>query len=191
MFGSIRGRAKTWRTAGAGTFTAVLVAGLLGAFGAFPKPPTPEFTAGGPIETGQWRVVPLKTYVGGREVYPLLKDGQQALVLEAEMTNRTRESSGDYFTLFQPDIALGDDARRPSVILLQDRRMLSGLNPGMTERVAFVWTLQSGASLPTRLRFTVNTKTYKPVDNLKGMPGWFYERPLGDVTLPIEAGASS
>ena len=53
MFGAIRGRLKVWLSMGMGTVAAVLVAGLLGAFGALPKPPSPVLRAGSPIETGQ------------------------------------------------------------------------------------------------------------------------------------------
>ena len=42
MFGAIRGRLKVWLSVGIGTIGAVLVAGLLGAFGALPRPPSPR-----------------------------------------------------------------------------------------------------------------------------------------------------
>jgi hypothetical protein len=55
MFGNIRGKVKTWLTAGAGTIAAVLIAGLLGAFGALPEPPVQEFPKGIAIDAGQWK----------------------------------------------------------------------------------------------------------------------------------------
>ena len=58
MFDAIRNKLKVWFTVGVGTVAAVLVAGLLGAFGALPKPPVPVLPAGSPIETGQWLVAP-------------------------------------------------------------------------------------------------------------------------------------
>jgi hypothetical protein len=187
MFRNIRGRTKTWLTAGAGTIAAVSIAGLLGAFGALPDSPLPELTAGSAIETGQWRAVPLRAYVAGKDVYPPLKDGQKALVLEVEMTNRTHESSDDLLSVFRPHIPLERDEIAPTLILMRDPQRLDRLHPGMTERIAYLWTLSYTRHVPDQLKFTVTTKTYKPMDNLKGKPGWFNERPLVEVTLPVKA----
>lgn len=190
MFSGIRGRTKTWLTAGAGTISAVSIAGLLGAFGALPNPPLPESPAGIPVETGQWRAVPLKAYVAGKDIYPPLKDGQKALVLEVEMTNRTHESSDDCLSVFRPHIPLERDEIAPTLILMRDPQRLDRLHPGMTERIAYLWTLPAAKPVPDQLKFTVTTKTYKPMDNLKGKPGWFNEQPLVEVTLPVTAASA-
>lgn len=185
MFSGIRGKTKTWLTAGAGTIAAVSIAGLLGAFGALPNPPIPESVVGSPIETGQWRAVPLKAYVAGKDLYPPLKDGQKALVLEVEMTNRTHESSNDCFSVFRPYMLMERDEITPTLILMRDPQRLDRLHPGMTERIAYLWTVSDTTHIPDQLKFIVTTKTYKPMDNLKGKPGWFNERPLVEVTLPV------
>lgn len=190
MFSNIRGRTKTWLTAGAGTIAAASIAGLLGAFGALPDSPLPKLTAGSAIETGQWRAVPLRAYVAGKDVYPSLKDGQKALVLEVEMTNRTHESSNDYVSVFRPYILLEPDEITPTLILMRDPQGLDRLHPGMTERIAYLWTLSDTTHIPDQLKFIVTTKTYKPMDNLKGKPGWFNERPLVEVTLPVPTASS-
>jgi hypothetical protein len=191
MFGAMRGKVKTWFTVGAGTVAAVLVAGLLGAFGALPAPETPVLSSEGAIETGQWVVRPLRAYAETERVYQLpVKQDQQALVLEVEMTNRTAESAKDYFTLFKLAPPLADQAEKPMIILTRDGSMAPSLHPGMMERMAYVWIFPKAVALPDRIPLVVNTKLYKPQDNLYGTPGWFNERELGRVEIPVEAKAA-
>jgi len=66
-------------------------------------------------------------------------------------------------------------------------RPLPLLHPGLAERVAFVWKLPASAVLPTSLDADVIAKTYKPVDNLYGTPGWFNPRVVGRITMAVEA----
>ena len=92
MFGNIRGKVKTWLTAGAGTIAAVLIAGLLGAFGALPEPPVQEFPKGIAIEAGQWEIMPVRAYGGHERVYDLpLKEGMRPLL--QEITSRSSKSA--------------------------------------------------------------------------------------------------
>ena len=188
MFGAIRGRLKVWLSVGIGTIGAVLVAGLLGAFGALPRPPSPVFPAGNPVVTGQWVVVPLRAFIASGRIHDLpVKSDQQALVLEADMTNRTAESSKDYFSLFQLATPLGGDIDTPFVVLTRDSKMSPELQPGMTERMAYVWMLPKAAKLPADISLAVNTQIYKQRDNLYGTPGWFNEHELGRVSVPVES----
>ena len=190
MFDAIRKKLKVWFTVGVGTVAAVLVAGLLGAFGALPKPPVPLLPAGNPIETGQWLVAPRRAYVAGERIYDLpVKPDQQALVLEADMTNRTAESSKDYFNLFQVAAPLSVGLDMPFVVLVRDARLSPELQPGMTERMAYVWMLPKSVALPADLSFAINTQIYKRQDNLYGMPGWFNEHELGRVSVPVKPAA--
>ena len=192
MFGAIRGRLKVWLSVGMGTVAAVLVAGLLGAFGALPKPPSPVLRAGSPIETGQWLVTPLRAFIASERIHDLpVKPDQQALVLEADMTNRTAESSRDYFSLFQLATPLGGDLDTPFVVLTRDSKLSPELQPGMSERMAYVWVLPKSARLPENISIIVNTQIYKQRDNLYGTPGWFNEHELGRVTVPVEAVAAA
>ena len=190
MFDAIRKKLKVWFTVGVGTIAAVLVAGLLGAFGALPKPPAPLLLAGSPIETGQWRVTPQQAYVAGERIYDLpVKPDQQALVLEVDMTNRTAESSKDYFSLFQVATPLGAGLETPFVVLVRDAKLSPELQPGMAERMAYVWMLPRSVALPADLSFAINTQIYKRQDNLYGMPGWFNEHELGRVSVPVKPAA--
>jgi hypothetical protein len=190
------GRLKTWITAGAGSIAALLVAGLLGAFGALPKPPVPDLPADVAIDAGQWRVSPIRAYVSPKGVYGVpLKQDQKALVLEVDMTNRTAESSKDYFNVFQPAGQITGTGDQVFVALTRDSTLSPELHPALIERMAYVWPLPRQQAVPARLPFAVSAEIFKPRDNLYGVPGWYNPHVLGTVTLPVgnarDAGAGT
>ncbi|MBN9216812.1 MAG: hypothetical protein J0I79_02550 [Mesorhizobium sp.] len=185
MFNTARSKIQTWITAGAGTIAALFVAGVMGAFGALPAHAPPQLPPGAAIDAGRWRVQPVRAYVSHAKVYGvLLKPGQKALVLEADMTNRTAQSDKAYFDVFEPEgLTLAD--RQPMIALTRDSTLTPELHPGMTERMAYVWALAGDAAVPSSLGFGVTSEIFKPRDNLYGMPGWFNPYRLGTVTLPV------
>jgi len=132
MFRTARSKFQTWITAGAGTIAALFVAGLMGAFGALPAHAPPQLPLDTAIDGGRWRVQPLRAYVSHARAYGvLLKPGQKALVLEADMTNRTAQSDKAYFDVFKPDgLALPDPM--PMIALTRDATLTPELHPGMT-----------------------------------------------------------
>ncbi|OBQ73357.1 hypothetical protein [Mesorhizobium erdmanii] len=188
MFKTARSKVQTWITAGAGTIAALFVAGLMGAFGALPAHAPPQLPPGTAVDAGRWRVQPVRAYVSHARVHGvLLKPGQKALVLEADMTNRTAQSDKAYFDVFKPDgIALPDPM--PMIALTRDATLTPELHPGMTERMAYVWPLAGDAVVPASVSFGITTEMFKPRDNLYGMPGWFNPYRLGTVTLPVADG---
>jgi len=187
MLGSARAKLRTWITAGAGTIAAVLIAGLLGAFGSLEKP-LALFEPGAAIETGQWIVRPLSAYVATKGIYGApVKSGEKALVIEVELTNRTAQSSKDYFALIQPREPIGNPVNTPFIVLTRDSTLSPALHPGMTERVAYVWPMPEAAAPPDALSLGVTSKSYKQRDNLYGLPGWFNEHEIGTVNIPVEA----
>ncbi|CAN7430505.1 hypothetical protein [Mesorhizobium sp. LjRoot246] len=185
MFKTARSRLQTWITAGAGTIAALFVAGLMGAFGALPAHAPPQLPPDAAIDAGRWRVQPVRAYVSRAKVYGVpLKPGQKALVLEADLTNRTAQSDKAYFNVFKPDgLALPDPM--PMVVLTRDSTLTPELHPGMTERMAYVWPLARDAAVPANLSFGITAETFKPRDNLYGTPGWFNPYRLGTVALPV------
>jgi hypothetical protein len=40
-------------------------------------------------------------------------------------------------------------------------------------------------AVPPELRLSIHAKTYKPVDNLVGSPGWFNPAPVASATLSL------
>ena len=98
-----------WLTTGIGGFLAAGLVLVMTIASYRTDQPVPRFPAGAPIEAGEWRVVPLSARIDsatpdGRQV----RDGQKALVVEVELTNRTAASSNSFYRLRDP----GSAARR-------------------------------------------------------------------------------
>lgn len=185
MFGGAGSKLKAWMFGGIGTFAALAVAGALGAFKALEKPVV-MLEPGRPVETGPWIVKPLRAYTVDKGVYGLpLKAGEKAIVFEAEMTNRTALSSKDYFTTFR---SAGGTDDKPYVVLVRDATMSPALQPGLPERMAYVWGLPEGVAPPRQFVLAVNGEVYKRQDNLYGLPGWYNQHVIGTVAMPVGAG---
>ncbi|TRC86999.1 hypothetical protein FJV76_30700 [Mesorhizobium sp. WSM4303] len=186
MLEGARSRLKAWIVTGIGTAAAIAVAGVLGAFEAG-HAQVPVLARAGPIETGQWLLQPVKAYVSAEKyVYGTLrKPGTKALVFEVDMTNRTAQSTKDYFDLVQATRPPLDPATKPYIVLTRDSTLSPELHPGMTERMAYVWELPEGGAVPASLGLTVMSKIYKQRDNLYGLPGWFNPSPVGTLTIPV------
>lgn len=181
-----RRRLGIWIIGGLGSGLAALVVGAMAILNAQPKG-VPDLNPQMPFETGQWNVVPLTAYVATEAVHRYPLRDRSALVLEAQITNRTGETSADYQTLFEAAFPLDPRDMRPTVVLVRDftGMTVSGLHPGLSERVAFVWMLPQDAQAPSSVQLVVNTKHYKAMDNLKGLPGWFNQEPIGKLTMTV------
>lgn len=185
MFKTARSRVQTWITAGAGSVAALFVAGLMGAFGALPAHAPPQLPLDAAVDAGRWRIKPIRAYVSHADVHGVpLKPGQKALVLEADLTNRTAQSDKAYFNVFRPE-GLAVPEGPPMIALTRDSTLTPELHPGMTERMAYVWPLAGDAKIPAAVGFVVTAEIFKPRDNLYGAPGWFNPYRLGTVTLPV------
>eukprot|EP01035_Chromulina_nebulosa_P031572 gene31571-42099_t len=112
----------------------------------------------------------------GSADHVLLKPGQKALVLEADMTNRTAQSDKAYFDVFKPDgLALPDPM--PMIALTRDETLTPELHPGMTERMAYVWPLAGDAAVPASLSFGITAEIFKPlVQSLPARDGHLADR---------------
>jgi len=183
-FGKFRARLA----AGIGSTIAVCAATVYGILGAAPLPAVTGYTAGSRIEAGQWLVIPRRAWVSEEKkvLGVRLQEGERALVVEADLSNRTQASTRDYAKLLKLQSVGGVSVPDPEVALVREARPLPLLHPGLAERVAFVWKLPASAVLPTSLEADVVAKTYKPVDNLYGTPGWFNPRVVGRITMAVE-----
>jgi len=183
-FGKLRARLA----AGIGSTIAVCAATVYGILGAAPLPAVTGYTAGSRIEAGQWLVIPRRAWVSEEKkvLGVRLQEGERALVVEADLSNRTQASTRDYAKLLKLQSVGGVSVPDPEVALVREARPQPLLHPGLAERVAFVWKLPASAVLPTSLEADVVAKTYKPVDNLYGTPGWFNPRVVGRITMAVE-----
>ncbi|WP_447920247.1 hypothetical protein [Achromobacter aegrifaciens] len=173
--------------AGIGSLLAAASIALYGAYGKLNRASEPVYTAGASIQTGQWQVVPRRAWSASTaKVYGVpVKPGTTALVVEADLTNRTAESSADYLGLLRWNAPPAAAAAKPMVVGLRDTQQMPYLQPGLPERMAFVWMLPPTAAAPARTALAVQSKTYKPVDNLYGAPGWFNPANVGRIELPV------
>ncbi|CAB3652510.1 hypothetical protein [Achromobacter aegrifaciens] len=178
--------------AGIGSLVAAASVAIYGAYGKLNRVSEPVYGADISIQTGQWQVVPRRAWTASTpKVYGVpLKPGATALVVEADLTNRTAESSADYLGLLRWNAPPGSAAGKPMVVGLRDSQQMPYLQPGLPERMAFVWMLPPAAAVPMRTALAVQSKIYKPVDNLYGAPGWFNPANVGRIELPIAPGGA-
>ncbi|MBO9356249.1 hypothetical protein GG851_19850 [Bordetella petrii] len=180
------GKIKTRLAAGVGSTVAVGAAAVYSVFGAGSPPSVTQYEAGSAIEAGRWLVTPQRAWISHERVYGVpIKPGQQALVLEADLSNRTRISSAVYSDLLRLQPVPGAKPDEPIVAQVRDPQIGPLLHPGMPERVVYVWTMPGSAPPPAALTVDVVAETYKPIDNLYGTPGWFNPAVIGQVTLPL------
>jgi len=184
--GGLKSRTVVWLTTSIGGLLAAgLVLGMTIASYRTDQP-VPRFPAGAPIEAGEWLVVPLSARIDratpdGRPT----RDGQKALVVEVELTNRTAASSNSFYRLVTLDSPLAEE--RPDVFLLRDGDRVAELHPDMAERLALVWTMPQDAAVPPVLKLAIHASVYKRRDNLWGHSGWYNPHVLGTVDMPVQA----
>lgn len=187
---SLKARVVTG-VAGVGSLAAAASVALYGAYDGTRTAAELVFGADSTVQTGQWRLVPRAAWLAASDkVYDVrLKPGHTALVVEAELTNRTAESTRDYLDLLQWRAPPGITPGTPTLVSVRDPQYGPSLHPGLPERVAFIWSMPPGVAPPRQAAFAVESKTYKPVDNLYGTPGWFNPVLIGRVELPVRADA--
>ena len=188
---NLRSKAIAGLTAAIGSVAALATAVALGAFEAMPQRQDRQFTPNGTVDAGQWRIKPLAARITGQKAFGVTpKQGQKAIVFEAEMTNLTARSSKDYYGVFHFPSAIDAQAEKPMIYLERDMALLPDLHPGMTEKMAYVWLVPANAAPTDALEFLVTAKAYKPRDNLTGSPGWYNEHTAGTVRFPVSARAA-
>jgi len=185
---SALGKLKTRIATGVGSTVAVCTATVYTIMGAGSVAPVAQYQAGAPIEAGRWQVVPHRAWVSTeKRVYGVrVKPGQQALVIEVDLNNRSASSSRIYDETLRPKWPAGTKPQNPDVALLRDDpKLIPLLHPGMPERVAYVWVLPDSVTLPEKLPVDVIAQTYKRMDNLYGTPLWTNPKVVGQFTLPL------
>jgi hypothetical protein len=187
----VRQRLAFRLTLGLGGLAAILVSTGLHIFEARSKNAVPALAAATPIEAGQWLVALSEASIGatmpdGRPA----PQGQRAITVETEMTNRTSATSSDFYSLLRLERP-AFRAAKPMLYLDRDKALLAQLHPGLTEKVAVVWTVPADQPPPGVVTIAVEAKTFKPRDNLYAAPGWFNEHAVGTVDLPVRPGGES
>ncbi|CAM4184243.1 hypothetical protein BOTU111921_15800 [Bordetella tumbae] len=182
------GKLKTRIATGVGSTVAVCTATVYTIMGAGAVAPVTQYQAGAQIDAGRWQVVPHRAWISKAErVYGVrVQPGQQALVVEVDLNNRSASSSRAYDDTLKPKWPAGAKPENPDVALLRDGKLIPLLHPGMPERVAYVWVLSGSVALPEKMPIEVIAQTYKRVDNLYGTPLWTNPKVIGQFTLPVD-----
>lgn len=182
------GKLKTKVATGVGSLVAICTATAYTIFGAGSVAPVTQYEAGAEIEAGRWQVVPHRAWIStDKRVYGVrVQPGEQALVVEVDLTNRSAASSRIYDETLKPKWPTDAKPQNPDVALLRDApKLVPLLHPGMPERVAYVWVLPDSVALPEKLPVDVIAQTYKRMDNLYGTPLWTDPKVVGQFTLPL------
>lgn len=188
QFVTFRSKAAAWLIAGLGSFAALGVAFALGAFEAAGKQELPQISAGQTMEAGKWLIRPLKAWVTDQKIYGTTpKEGQKFLLFEVELTNRTIQSDSGYSNIFQLPSAVGAKAETPMVYLARDESSLPDLQPGMMEKVVYLWRMPADAIPKDNVEFAIEAWRFKLRNNLTGTPGWWNKDIAGSVALPLSA----
>lgn len=154
----------------------------------FAESSLPILAPGASIEAGQWRVKPLRARLATE--HPLRQPAGQSgpyLLIEVELTNLMQRSSRDLDFVVHLEQPEQKQLGEPSVVLVRDMTLPDRLHPDMPEALLLVWRWPAGMAVPPQLRLSIHAKTYKPVDNLVGSPGWFNPAPVATATLSLSA----
>ena len=188
-FLNLRSKAIAWLTAGIGSFAALATAFALGAFEAADKQELTQITAGQSIDAGKWRIKPLKAWVTDQKIFSVTpKEGQKAIVFAVELMNRTIQSDSGYANTFHLPPQLEAVAGQPLAYLDRDGSSLPDLQPGMPEKITYVWVVPSGAVPTGTIELGIEAWKFKLRNNLTGTPGWWSKAPAGTVSLPLSTG---
>lgn len=159
----------------------VAISGLFGGFDAAAEKPTAVNEA---IDAGPWKV----TITGARlvgELPPMhLSDAKNLWVVVLATVEITMD---DTFMGLDKTIQLAPtpgikakpsktDAGVPfqpttGVVLMRDATIVNRLNPGMPEKLAFFWELESGAPIPTEVKVYIGFRRFRQ-DGLSGRMAW-------------------
>jgi hypothetical protein len=71
------------------------------------------------------------------------------------------------------------------VVLIRDSSQPQYLNPGLPEKLAFLWEQSIAAPVPTSMRVAIWKKTLR-VDSLSNRMEWLDPGPRAEVQVPVE-----
>ncbi|WP_173077645.1 hypothetical protein [Phytohabitans rumicis] len=167
---------------------ALAASGLFGGLEQVRKPEIPPATLNELNKGEPWNV----TVTGGRLVGELpglsLQDDANhwvAVVATVEVT--APESRNDMREIV--DISGVDGLLHPDepdrILVVRDATPVDYLNPGMPEKLAFLWEQSGSVPVPTEMRVTIYQKTYR-LDTLGRSMEWLDLEPRAELTVPIE-----
>ena len=200
-------RRRAWLTVGLSALTGLLLVGVIGLFGGWETASSqreealPAISPGERVRVEPFDLTPVKA-VHATQLDPILyaEDGVRWLILLMEVTNTAGFPVGNgtlqstatldvagllpspYIEL---PLAAADRVVSESVFRVVDSLPQRTVQPGLAQRLAFVWRQDSREPPPESLTFTLQRHTYR-TSNLEPAYDWFDPKPVATVTLPVE-----
>jgi hypothetical protein len=180
-----------WMGAGLGA-VALGVAGLFHGLQPTTKPALPELKPGVMSTGGPWNVT-VNTAKVASDLSPLkpTKDGDRWFIVIATVEITADESRNDPRDAIKVKGVAGLRQAEPDYVLLaRDATNVSYLNPGMPERIGFVWEQDGKVPLPTTVDVGIIGMTYRE-DSLthtataKGEMIWTDDEVRAHVVVPV------
>ncbi|MDW5323934.1 hypothetical protein [Plantactinospora sp. KLBMP9567] len=175
------------RWLGLGTGVAGLAAsGLFGGLETVAKPEVPTVAVGKAVDGGPWSV----TVTGGRLVGKLptlyLRDGKRWFTVLATIENTADESRADFDDAIRLSGVAGIAEERPSqVLLVRDGSKPTYLNPGLPERLAFLWEQDDSTPAPKSVKVQV-WGTTRRLDTIGDTWEWLDPERRAEVEVPVQ-----
>jgi hypothetical protein len=182
----LAGMPLRWFGLGAG----VVALGVSGLFGGLrPVTTTPQVKPGVVDKGDPWNVTVIKCRLGtAADLEPLHldHDGDRWFVVLATIEVTSDDSRDDISDALRVPEVPGLLTKEPARILLaRDASDVMYLNPGMPERVGFVWEESGSAPPPTTALVEVYGKTLRE-SSLTGNKEWLDTAVRAEVTSPVD-----
>lgn len=158
---------------------------------------TPQtFDLGKPFDNGEFTITVKKAVlrsqiVGGGAVIAKEKPGRTYLAVLAEITNNSDRADVVSGNFSLPNVADAQDtsliqSQEPSALRVEDGSFLVLLQPDITEKVALVWSVPSGAVLPgSQVSVQVPYRKFSRGLVLYG-EGWVDDGKSATTRVPVE-----
>jgi hypothetical protein len=181
-----------WLAVGAGAL-ALAASGLFHGLDAAAVAGIPQVKPSTVTRDGPWNVSVLTCRVVS-DLSPLkpLKDGDRWFIVLAYVNVTASDSQtniGDIIRIPQVQgltATDGPDGRSPDhVVLARDASEVDYLNPGMTERVGFVWEQSASAPIPSETLVQVYGATLRE-SSLTGNTEWLNQSVRAEVRTPVQ-----
>jgi hypothetical protein len=172
--------------AGAVAVIGLGVSSLFHGLAPVPAAETPTVKPGKVIDAGPWTITVVDTrLLSSSEGLTTTTDGDHWFAIVATVDDTTTDSRDDMGDIVRLSHVAGLTEAAPQRILLtSDASTPRYLNPGMPERVAFLWEQSASAPLPTTAQIVIYGKTLR-TNTLDATTDWLSPHVVADVTAPV------
>lgn len=148
---------------------------------------TPTIAVGKVIDAGPWNVTIVDTrLISSTTGLQTTTKGDHWIAVVATLDDTTSDSREDMADFIRIPHVTGLRTPAPQEVLLaSDATFLGYLNPGMPERVAFLWEQSSKVQLPKTVDVVVYGETLRQ-NSLDGTTEWLSPHVVAYVNAPVQ-----